>query len=222
MKTLKNAERKIDFRKIEIVNHSDYNTLVIKNKSVHITFHDSEFTGKHWDIESRALRGMGKNLFVACACAVGILANGYVVTGDGAWVADYHFSGHELWDDYTSPTPLMTVSTKNRDILCKRKSEIKKIILNSTDDDIWISEHKYPCLAVLVRGKYACIHYFENKNGKMFQSAGGIGTETTFTAGGTEWTAPPESVITIETAVKCVDEFCDTLKRPACIEWAEI
>ncbi|MCM1507642.1 MAG: Imm1 family immunity protein [Ruminococcus flavefaciens] len=222
MKTLKNVNRKIDFSKIKIVNHSGYDTLVIKNNSVHITFYDNEWTGKFWDIDSRALRGMGKNLFVACACAVGILSDGYVVTGDGAWVADYHFSGHELWDDYISPTPVMTVSTNNGDKICQRKSEIKRIILNSTDNDIWISENKYPCLVVLVSGKYACIHWFEDENGKMFQSAEGIGKEVTFIAGGTEWTAPPESVVTIETALKCVDEFCDTLNRPECIEWEEL
>lgn len=227
MKTLKNVNKKIDFSKIKIVNHSGYNTLVIKNNLIHITFCYVEWDGKlhkWWSIESRALRGMGKNLFMAYASAVGILSDGVISTGDGAWVADYNFSGHELWDDYISPTPVMTVSTNNGDIIiCRRKSEVKRIILSSTDDDIWIStDKKYPCLAVLTNGKYACIHWFEDENGIMFQSSGGIDKEVTFIAGGTEWTAPLESVVTIETSIKCVDGFCYTLKRPECIKWAEI
>jgi len=118
---------------------------------------------------------------------------------------------------------IINVSTGQGDILCRDKSEVKRIILNSTNDDIWISIGKeYPCLAVLVNGKYACIHYFENENGTMFQSCGNLNKQVTFVAGGTEWTSPPEAVINLETAVKCTEEFCDTLKRPKCIDWHEL
>ncbi len=118
---------------------------------------------------------------------------------------------------------IITVSTDYDDKLCHEKSEVSRIILNSSNDDIWIStDKKYPCLAVLVNGKYACIHYFEDENGTMFQSCGNLNKQVTFVAGGTEWTAPPEAVVTLETAVECAEEFCDNPKRPECTEWHEL
>lgn len=117
----------------------------------------------------------------------------------------------------------ITVSTVNGDTVCRSKSEVKKIILNSLNDDIWINIGKdYPCLAILINGKYACIHYFENENGTAFQSVGDVNKEITFIAGGMEWTAPPESVVTLNDAVICAEFFIDKLNHPECIEWTEI
>lgn len=119
--------------------------------------------------------------------------------------------------------PHITVSTMHGDTVCRSKSEVEKIILNSSNDDIWISIGKdYPCLAILINGKYACIHYFEDENGTSFQSVGDVNKEITFIAGGTEWTAPLEAVVTLDDAVICAEFFIDKLNRPECIEWKEI
>lgn len=119
--------------------------------------------------------------------------------------------------------PHITVSTMHGDTICRSKNEVKKIIKCSSNDDIWLNiGSEYPCLAILVNGKYACIHYFENNNGVSFQSVGDVNKEVVFIAGGTEWTAPPEAVVTLDEAVMCTENFIDTLSRPECIEWTEL
>lgn len=134
-----------------------------------------------------------------------------------------HIVGRIKITDEFSDNKIMTVSTRHGDIVCHSKNEVKKLIESSSDDDIWISiDTEYPCLAILINGQYACIHYFEDENGTAFQSHGDLKKQITFIAGGTEWTAPPEAVVTLEKAVKCMEEFCDTLKRPDCIEWQEL
>ena len=226
IKTLRDSDKEINLKNIRIINHSEYyNTLVAEDCIVHINFHTTEWNGKihkWWHIESRALDGMGKNLFVACSSAVAILTDGYASSGDGAFTPDIDFTGHELWKNYLDSRPFINISTVHGDKVCRSKSEVEKIILNSLNDDIWLNiGSEYPCLAILVNGKYACVHYFENNNGVSFQSVGDINKEITFIAGGTEWTAPPEAVVTLGDAVMCAEFFIDTLSRPECIEWTE-
>ena len=66
---------------------------------VFIDFHRWE-NHNYWCIESRALEGIGRSLFVAAACAIANLTDGIVNSGDGAWehAGDYH--GAELWQAY--------------------------------------------------------------------------------------------------------------------------
>ena len=115
-------------------------------------------------------------------------------------------------------------STKG-DKICQSKAEIIEIINQGAvlpqGDEIWISstEEEYPCLSILVKDKYACVHYFENEEGNVWQSDGDFNEEVTFLAGGEEWAAPEYTIIPIETAINCMEEFCDTLKRPECIRW---
>ena len=228
IKNLRDSDKEINLKNIRIINHSEnYYTFVTEDCMVHITFHSTEWKGKidkWWHVESRAMDGMGKNLFVACASAVAILTDGYAISCDGAFIIpDTNFTGHELWKTHLDSRPHIAVSTINGDTIYRSKTEVKKLIMNSLNDDISISINKdYPCLAVLINGKYACIHYFESENGNIFQSTGDVNKEVTFIAGGTEWTAPPESVVTIEDAISCIEIFCDTLKRPKFIEWTEL
>ncbi|MDE6426517.1 MAG: hypothetical protein K2K89_10350 [Ruminococcus sp.] len=227
IKTLKDSNKEINLKNIQI-NHSETSYVFITEDCiVHITFHSTEWDGKThkwWHIESRALDGMGKNLFVACASAVAILTDGYAISCDGAFIiSDTNFTGHELWETHLNSRPYITVSTMHGDTVCRSKSEVKKIIMNSSNDDIWISIGKdYPCLAILINGKYACIHYFEDKNGTAFQSIGDVNKEITFVAGGTEWTAPPEAVVTLDDAVICAESFINNLSRTEWIEWTEL
>ncbi|MDE6677907.1 MAG: hypothetical protein K2K02_02600, partial [Ruminococcus sp.] len=104
IKTLRNSDKEINLKNIRIINNSEtcYN-FVTENCIVHIDFNITEWNGKirkWWHIESRAIDGMGKNLFVACASAVAILSDGYASSGDGAFTPDIDFMGNELWENY--------------------------------------------------------------------------------------------------------------------------
>lgn len=115
-------------------------------------------------------------------------------------------------------------STKGTKI-CQIKDEIIEIIKQGSalpqGDEIWLSSggEEYPCLSILIKGKYACVHYFENDEGDVWQSDGDFNEEEIFLAGDEEWTAPEYTIIPIETAINCMEEFCDTMKRPECIRW---
>lgn len=73
-----------------------------------------------------------------------------------------------------------------------------------------------------MKGKYACVHYFEDE-GDVLQSCGGdFDDEVVFLAGGEEWAAPEDAILSLEQAVKCMEEFLDTMECPECIEWDEL
>lgn len=123
----------------------------------------------------------------------------------------------------------MIVSTSKGDTICNSKEEIAEIIkCNSAfsgGDEIWIGgDDEYPCLSILVNGQYACIHYFEEEGGDMWQSYSDYDEEVTFLegAGDREWTAPEDTIVSLEDALKCMEEFYDTMERPECIEWQEL
>lgn len=89
-------------------------------------------------------------------------------------------------------------------------------------DEIWISgEDQYPCLTILINGNYSCVHYFEEE-GVMWQSYGAHSEEIIFLAGGEEWSAPADTIISVENAILCMEEFFDSNKKPECIEWQEL
>lgn len=119
----------------------------------------------------------------------------------------------------------MNLCSNEGDFKYKTKEEITEHIKRSSalpTDEIWISgENQYPCLAILINGNFACVHYFEEE-GVMWQSHGTNSEEVTFLSGGEEWTAPADTVISIENAVSCTEEFFDSLKKPECIEWQEL
>lgn len=54
--------------------------------------------------------------------------------------------------------------------------ELENLIKESSTipfDDIWLNGvTDYPCLAILINGNYACVHYFLNDMGNMWQSGG--------------------------------------------------
>lgn len=119
----------------------------------------------------------------------------------------------------------MHVSSTKGTRICQIKDEIIEIIKQGSalpqGDEIWVSsgEKEYPCLSILIRGKYACVHYFENEEGDAWLSEGDFNEEVIFLAGDEEWTVPEYTIIPIETAINCIEEFCDTMKRPECIRW---
>lgn len=120
----------------------------------------------------------------------------------------------------------MNLATNDGDFRYETKEEIAEHIRKSASlgmDDIWISgEEEYPCMAVLVNKEFACINYFENGNGDMWITYSENEREVIFLAGGEEWTAPADTVISLESALLCMEEFFDTLKRPQCVKWQEL
>lgn len=226
-RTLRDSDKEIDFENIQIFHHSEtHKTLTVNNCIVHMNFHDTESDGKinkWWCVESRALDGMGKNLFVACASALAIMTDGNASSGDGAFIADINFTGHELWETYLDSRPYLIVSTMHGDTVFRSKSAVMKIVSESSYDNITISsKSEYPQLSVLTNGKYACLHYFTGN--RTFQSVGDVNKEITFNAGGTEWTAPKESVIPIERALYYIRIFCEKteLSDLSKEEWTEL
>lgn len=119
----------------------------------------------------------------------------------------------------------MRVSTTNGENLCQSKAEITELIKRGATlpdgDELWISseETEYPCLAILAKGGYACVHYFQNEDGEVWQSCGDCDEEVTFLAGGEAWTAPEYVIIPLEKVIYCMEEFWNTQERPASIEW---
>lgn len=122
----------------------------------------------------------------------------------------------------------MNAANASGDQKCTTKQELEILIRKSSlnpYDDIWISEKgsSYPCLAILVNGNFACIHYFSNDSGDMWQSVGYCEQDVTFKATGeAPSTMPGNCVISLDTAIKCMEEFFDTHKRPNCIVWREL
>lgn len=119
----------------------------------------------------------------------------------------------------------MNVSSDKGNFIYNTKEEISEHIKRSSAlpmDDIWISgENEYPCLSILVNGAYACIHFFEKEDVTWLSY--GTYTETViFLAGGEEWEAPADAVVSVESAILCMEEFFDSMKRPDCIRWQEL
>lgn len=122
----------------------------------------------------------------------------------------------------------MNVGNAKGDWECATKQELETLIRNSAlnpYDDIWISERgaDFPCLAILVNGNFACVHYFQNDNGDIWQSVGDSEQDVTFkVTGEAPSSMPGNCVISLDTAIKCMEIFFDTHKRPDCIEWREL
>lgn len=120
---------------------------------------------------------------------------------------------------------MMRVSTINSDIIGQSKANVVQMIKQSAalpqGDEIWVSSYQesYPCLSILIKGKYACVHYFQNEEGDVWQSCGNFNKEVVFLADGEKWTAPEYTIIPLEKAIDCIEEFWDTLERPKGIKW---
>ena len=121
----------------------------------------------------------------------------------------------------------MNIACNNGDFELYSKQDIEKLLRKSSlnpYDDIWISGEKdYPCLAILINGAYACVHYFLNEDGDMWQSIGDCEQDILFSTNGEEPAAMPgDCVISLEKAIQCAVSFFYTVQRPACIAWREL
>lgn len=95
-----------DFDKVSLNTH--YTALWFDETNIFITYHEKSHTDdfKHWwSIESRALEGRGRRLFVATAAVIADLTDGEVESADGAWHNADTYSSSELWNDYLNYEP---------------------------------------------------------------------------------------------------------------------
>lgn len=120
----------------------------------------------------------------------------------------------------------MRIVNCNGDFECDSWQEVEKLIRRSSLnplDDIWISkEAEYPCLAILLNGNAACVHYFLNEEGDMWQSVGYGDRDIVFESNGDKSEMPANTVISIEKAIECAKQFYNIQKQPECIEWREL
>lgn len=122
----------------------------------------------------------------------------------------------------------MNVACSKGDYEYQAKQELEDMIREcalNPYDDIWISETdgEYPCLAILVNGNYACVHYFLDDCGTMWQSIGNYAQDIYFQANGeVPSPMPGDCVISLNKAIECMRLFFETQQRPDCIEWREL
>lgn len=120
----------------------------------------------------------------------------------------------------------MNIANCNGDSECHSWHELEKFLKNSSTnpfDDIWLNRvTDYPCLAILINGNYACIHYFLNDEGDMWQSVGYGDKDVTFVSNGDKSDMPADSVVSLDKAIECAKQFFDISDKPTCIEWREL
>lgn len=123
---------------------------------------------------------------------------------------------------------VFNIAGNSGDVLCETVQEVEKIVVSSSKklyDELWISgADKYPCLAILLNGDLANIHYFAEEDGEMWQSVKMDENDNNidFLIGGQMDTIPSYYVISLEKALEAVKQFCSTFCRPDCIEWEEL
>ncbi len=120
----------------------------------------------------------------------------------------------------------MNIANCDGDFECNTWNELENLIRNSSQnpfDDIWLSGNTdYPCLAILVNGNYASVHYFLNDEGDMWQSVGCGEQDIVFETNGDRTEMPADCIITLDKAIECAKQFYDNFDRPVCIEWREL
>ena len=120
----------------------------------------------------------------------------------------------------------MNIAACDGDLTLSTWPEIENFLLErarTAPDDIWLNgDAEYPCLAILVNGRHACVHYFLNDQGDMWQSVGDGGNDICFLVNGEHTEMPADSVISLEDAIACAKHFFDSPGRPDCIEWREL
>lgn len=80
--------------------NTHHTCFAIDDSLIHISYHDDS-PRKWWYIESRALDGIGRSLFVATASIIADLSDGLANSADGAWHdPDKMYHGIELWEEY--------------------------------------------------------------------------------------------------------------------------
>lgn len=124
----------------------------------------------------------------------------------------------------------MVVSSNLGTVSCasveEYKMHMKKCMESISENEIWCSqngkEEEYPCLAILVKGEHASVHYFAEDNKAMYVSLGDESKGGTVSFMDGQYEVPEYQLILAEQAFQCALDFFDSQERPECIEWEEL
>ena len=88
------------------------------------------------------------------------------------------------------------------------------------------SDARYPCLAVMITGELAVVHWFPAEGNPGHQSLGEVGAvgDVRFienNQGAKVWLRR-SAVVGSETAIRCVEQFADDFERPPAIRLLEL
>lgn len=112
----------------------------------------------------------------------------------------------------------MRISTPSGTFETNDPAQIETALRQSPE--VWVSGNdSYPCLSILISGENACVNYFGTDENDLWLSQSNSKQSVTFYPGGAKWQAPEDAIISINDALECVSEFCQTLARPANILW---
>lgn len=86
---------------------------------------------------------------------------------------------------------------------------------------------QYPMLDLLVRDDYAVLHFFDEAGEAGHQAVSNVSeppdeVEFPDSSMGDTLSMPGSVLIDTATAVRCVEEFAETLARPTLVEWTEL
>lgn len=93
---------------------------------------------------------------------------------------------------------------------------------------LWLSsvDAEYPCLAVMITGQLAALHWFpvEGNAGHQSRCADVVTGDVRFIENehGAEMWLPRSAAVGIELALRCVQQFVVDSERPAAISWVEL
>lgn len=121
----------------------------------------------------------------------------------------------------------MYISSNIGNYECYTIDEMKGYILKCAEnvfDELWISKDKndYPILVILINDNYACLHFFIDDKGTVFQSVGYGYEDMSFKLNNDEIIMPANSVILLDDAIKCAEQFFINCDKPNCIKWSSL
>ena len=121
----------------------------------------------------------------------------------------------------------MYISSNNGNYECYTINEMKVYILKCAEnvfDELWISKDKndYPILVILINDNYACLHFFIDDKGTVFQSVGNGYEDISFKLNNDEIIMPANSIILLDDAIKCAEQFFIDYDKPKCIKWSSL
>jgi Immunity protein Imm1 len=95
-------------------------------------------------------------------------------------------------------------------------------------NSFWFSsvDAEYPCLAVMITGQFAVVHWFPAEGNAGHQSLGDDAAtgEVPFIEneqGAAMW-LPRSAAVGIELALRCVEQFVVDFERPSAVSWFEL
>lgn len=121
---------------------------------------------------------------------------------------------------------MVRITTSTTDLLTCNIDEVIEIMeacVGSPGEDIWLlANGGHPCLAAIVSGHLAVLHFFLNDNGDMYQSIGRHTEDIELQVNGEIMLMSSDAIIPVDKALDAARQFCNTFERPTCIDWRDL